>query len=297
MRNEEYKVVLSVDGGGIKSIVPLVMLDHVVGNFSAIGKNVVIPDLVDLFAGSSMGSVVCAAMMNKTREGKMQFQVRDVLNLYLQKGNQIFKKELSDSYNRENNPLKVVLQHNFGNTLLSDLYPEFMFLSFDLRSNQPYLFSKKSSHIQELTVAEALIAGTAVPGFYPPIKMRNYELADGMLAGKNPSKFAYNYAKLIYPNQKVLMVSLGTGYKPNEKLDWIEEDVNTTHEYLTNISEIDKDFFYIRLQPELKLASSAIDDTSQENLNNLVEDTLDYLNSSIHFSRLFDLMKIKYGVE
>lgn len=297
MRNKRYKVVLTIDGGGIKGIVPLVILDHIIENFRAIGKRVIVPDLVDLFAGSSTGSVICAALMQKKRNGKIQFSARNVLDLYLNKGSQIFKKEFSESYNRANNPLKIVLQSNFGNTLLSDLYPDYMFLSYDLNSNEPYIFSKKSSDTTEVTVAEALIASTAVPGYYPPIKMRQYELADGMLACKNPSKYAYNYAKLIYPNETVLMVSLGTGYKKNEKNDWIEDEVNKTHEFMTNISQIDRDFYYLRLQPELKRANSNIDDTSADNLKALVDDTLEYLQDCLHFKRLFELMKIKYGVK
>jgi patatin-like phospholipase/acyl hydrolase len=297
MRNKKYKVVLSIDGGGIKGVVPLVILDHIVENFRTIGKNVIIPDLVDLFAGSSTGSIICASLMHKTRGGQQQFKVKDVLQLYLKKGPQIFKKEFSEYYNRRNNPLKVVLQRNFGSTMLSDLYPEFMFLSYDLISNEPYLFSKKSSDISEITLAESLIASTAVPGYYPPIKMRHYELADGMLACKNPGKFAYNYAKLCFPGETVLMISLGTGYKKDERKDWVEEDVCCAHEYLHNISEIDRDFYYLRLQPELKRASSDIDDTSQKNMTALVDDTLDYISTDAHFGRLFDLMKIKFGMQ
>ena len=127
--------------------------------------------------------------------------------------------------------------------------------------------------------------------------MRQYELADGMLACKNPSQYAYNYCKLIYPNETVLMVSLGTGFKKNERNDWIEDEVNKTHEFLTNISQIDRDFYYLRLQPELKRASTSIDNTNPENLKALVDDTLEYLQDCIHFKRLFELMKIKYGVK
>ena len=296
MRNKRYRVVLSIDGGGIKGVVPLVILDHIVENFKAIGKNVVIPDLVDLFAGSSTGSVICAALMHKERSGKQQFKVQDVLQLYLQKGSHIFKKEFSEFYNRGNNPLKVVLQSNFGATMLSDLFPDFMFLSFDLVENEPYLFTKNSSDIAEVSVAEALIASTAVPGYYPPIKMRQYELADGMLACKNPGKYAYNYAKLCYPGETVLMISLGSGYRIEDRNDWVEDEVCRAHEYLSNISQVDRDFYYLRLQPELKRASSDIDDTSEENLKALVDDTLDFIHSTGHFGRLFELMKIKFGV-
>lgn len=296
MRNRKYRVVLSIDGGGIKGIVPLVILDHIVENFKAIGKKIIIPDLVDMFAGSSTGSVICASLMHKDRSGKQQYKVKDVMNLYLQKGPQIFKKEFSEFYNRGNNPLKVVLQSNFGATMLSDLTPDFMFLSFDLVENEPYIFSKHSSDLGEVTVAEAMIASTAVPGYYPPIKMRQYELADGMLACKNPAKFAYNYAKLCYPGETIMMISLGTGFKENEPKDWVEDEVCKTDEFLTNISQIDRDFYYLRLQPELKRASSDIDDTSPENLKALVDDTLEFIHSTAHFGRLFDLMKIKLGL-
>lgn len=295
MEKRKYKVVLSIDGGGVKGIVPLVILDHIVENFKSIGVNVVLPDLIDLFAGSSTGSIICGALMHKTRQGKSQFSVREVLDIYLTKGGQIFKKEFSESYNREHNPLKVVLQKNFGEILLSDLYPDYMFLSFDLKSNQPYIFSKKSSDIGEVTLAEALIASTAIPGYYPSIKMRQYELADGMLACKNPAKYAYNYAKLIYPKETVLMVSIGTGFKKNEN-DWIESEVKKTHEFMTNISQIDKDFYYIRLQPELIKSNSSIDDTSEKNIKGLVDDTINYIQNGHHFSRLFDLMKINFGI-
>ena len=219
-----------------------------------------------------------------------------MLQLYLQKGSHIFKKEFSEFYNRGNNPLKVVLQSNFGATMLSDLFPDFMFLSFDLVENEPYLFTKNSSDIAEVSVAEALIASTAVPGYYPPIKMRQYELADGMLACKNPGKYAYNYAKLCYPGETVLMISLGSGYRIEDRNDWVEDEVCRAHEYLSNISQVDRDFYYLRLQPELKRASSDIDDTSEENLKALLYDTLDFIHSTAHFCRLFELMKIKFGV-
>jgi hypothetical protein len=93
------------------------------------------------------------------------------------------------------------------------------------------------------------------------------------------------------------MISLGTGFKKDERKDWVEDEVCKVHEYLQNISQIDRDFYYLRLQPELKRASSDIDDTSEENLKALVDDTLDYINSTAHFGRLFDLMKIKFGMQ
>ena len=155
-----------------------------------------------------------------------------------------------------------------------------MFLSFDLNANEPYIFSKKSRDITDVTVAEALIASTAVPGYYPPLKMREYELADGMLACKNPARYAYNYSMLIYPNDPVYMISLGTGFKADEKDHWVEKEAQDTHEFMTNIAEIDRHFSYLRLQPELFKSNTDIADTSENNIRSLVDETLDYIKDN-----------------
>jgi hypothetical protein len=125
--------------------------------------------------------------------------------------------------------------------------------------------------------------------------MRQYELADGMLACKNPAKFAYNYARILFPKERIIFISLGTGMKQEEQSDWIEQDVTKTHEYLKNLNRFDNDFYYIRLQPELKTATSEIDDTSPENIKALVDDTIYYLSHKAKFGRMFELMKIKFG--
>ena len=97
MQKDDHKVVLSIDGGGIKGIVPLVILDHVIEKLKAIDRHDVLQDVIDLFAGSSTGSIICAALMHKKRNGQVQFDVRQLLVVYLSEGNHVFKREFSDA--------------------------------------------------------------------------------------------------------------------------------------------------------------------------------------------------------
>lgn len=292
-----YKIVLSIDGGGIRGIIPLIMLDHIEQNFKDIGKPLVIPDLVDVFTGTSTGTVISGALMLKNPDGTMKFSVRNVLDMYMYRGKQIFNKQSGASSHRYVYPFRLVLDSNFGDLKLRDLTHNYLFLSYDLVENRPYLFRKEEIAQGNTNLSEAMMACSAVPGYFPPIKYGERELADGMLAAKNPSLYAYEYARSLYPNDKILLISLGTGRCTTKKPDWIDEEVNFTEEKLKQQSLLDSNLYYIRLQPDLLLANDSIDDTSDENIEGLVHDSINYLHAANDkFDRLFDLMKIKLAV-
>jgi len=292
-----YKIVLSIDGGGIRGIIPLIMLDHIEQNLKDIGKPFVIPELVDLFAGTSTGTVISGALMLKNPDNSMKFSVRSILDMYMYRGKQIFNKQSGASSHRYVYPFRLVLDSNFGDLKLSDLSHNFLFLSYDLIENKPYLFKKEETSQSNTFLSEAMMACSAVPGYFPPIKYGDKELADGMLTAKNPAYYAYEYARTLYPNDKLLLVSLGTGKCTKTKPDWIDEEVTYTENRLKQQSLIDSNLYYIRLQPDLILANDSIDDTSEENIEGLVHDSVNYLSAAGEkFDRLFDLVKIKLAV-
>ena len=292
-----YKIVLSIDGGGIRGIIPLIMLDHIEQNFKDIGKSLVIPDLVDLFAGTSTGTVITGALMLKNPDGTMKFNVRNILDMYMYRGRQIFNKQSGMNSHRYVYPFRLVLDTNFGDLKLRDISHDFLFLSYDLIENRPYLFKKGELSQSNTFLSDAMMACSAVPGYFPPIKYGDRELADGMLTAKNPAYYAYEYARNLYPNDKILLVSLGTGKCTKKKPDWIDEEVTYTEDRLRQQSLIDSNLYYIRLQPDLILANDSIDDTSDENIEGLVHDSVNYLRAAGEkFDRLFDLMKIKMAV-
>ena len=289
-----YKVILAIDGGGIRGIIPLVILDHIEQNIRIMRKSFSIPDSVDLFSGTSTGTVISGALMVKNSDGSSKFKVRDILDMYLHRGKQIFNKENGASTHRYSYPFRLVLDANFGDLKLKDLHSNFLFLSYDLVSNSPYTFSNTNFSQLDTDLAEAMMACSAVPGYFPPVKYADKELADGMLTAKNPSLYAYEHARKLFPNDKLLLISLGTGKCTDKKLDWIDQEVCNTEAKLKQQSLIDPDLYYIRLQPDLLIANDSIDDTSDENISGLVYDAVNYLHAAdSKMDRLFDFLKIK----
>jgi patatin-like phospholipase/acyl hydrolase len=289
-----YRIVLSIDGGGIRGIIPLVMLDHIEANFRAIGLPMVIPDIVDYFVGSSTGTVISGALMLKDDKGGPKFTVRSILDMYIHRGKQIFNKENGASTCRYAYPFRLVLDANFGDLCLRDLTHNFTFLSYDLVANQPYYFTNSRLDQSLVRLSDAMMACSAVPGYFPPFKYGDLELADGMLTAKNPTRIAYENARKLYPNDKLLVISLGTGQCTSNEPDFIDMEMIKVHAEMKSLRFSDPKLYYFRLQPDLLLANDRIDDTSDENIAGLVHDSVNYLQAAQpKFSRLFDLLKIK----
>jgi uncharacterized protein len=290
-----YRVVLSIDGGGIRGVIPLVLLNHIEANMRLLGYSMSIPDVVDVFSGTSTGSVISGSLMLKGENGRPRFDVRNMLNLYIERGQQIFNRDSGAGIQRSQYPFRMVLDANFSEYKLKELTREYLFVSYDMKANRPYFFSTDNRlENGDLSLADAMMASSAVPGYFPPFAFGEYELADGMLTAKNPSLYAYHYARKKYPQDKLLVVSLGTGCCPKKQPDWIDADVMATESQMKLMEKQDYQLYYLRFQPELLSASYQIDDTSRENLHALVDDALTYVHAiDYKFYKLFDLLKIK----
>lgn len=290
-----YRIVLSIDGGGIRGVIPLVLLNHIESTMRLMGYQLSMPDVVDVFSGTSTGSIISGSLMLQEPNGRPKFSIRNMLNLYLERGQQIFNRDTGAGIQRSSYPFRLVLDANFSKYKLNELNRDYFFVSYDLKSNSPYFFSSEhASNYTGLSLADAMMASSAVPGYFPPFSWGEFELADGMLTAKNPAFYSYLFARNKYPTDKILLVSFGTGYCPNRQPDWIDEDVRHTETKLKEIERIDPNFYYVRFQPELISASYQIDDTSKENLHALVNNALSYVQAiDYKMYKLFDLLKIK----
>lgn len=82
--------VLSLDGGGIRGIIPCMVLQEIEERS---GRP--ISDLFDLMAGTSTGGILAAGLAIADEKGQPQFSAKKLLGLYTGKnGKKIFKKPL-----------------------------------------------------------------------------------------------------------------------------------------------------------------------------------------------------------
>lgn len=289
-----YRTVLSIDGGGIRGILALHILKYIQKEFERIDQNQNLTDWIDLFAGTSTGAIISGALMLSDENGKQKFTVDNILELYKSRGKQIFNKERSSDTLHPEYPLKLVLEQNFGKTFIKDAQKHFLLVSYDINSQSPFIFTDEMKRYQNISLAKVMMACSVVPGYFPAVELGGKSLADGMLTAKNPAQLALAYAKLFYPEDPIILISLGTGKLPLNQHDAIEEDTLLTHSELEKKQKEDEKLIYFRFQPDLMESKADISDTSIENLSHLEAEAKAFIQSNItKFQRLFQLMSIR----
>ena len=293
--NCKYKVILSIDGGGIRGIIPLVILRHIEAAFAKQTQVGQLPQLIDVYSGTSTGAIISGALMLRDENGNCIHDVNNILNLYTSRGKQIFDKDVS--VRNRSYPLKMVLENNFGKYSINDINKHFLFVSYDIENHDAFLFTDKMNDYRNTSLSDVMMACSAIPAYFPSVKMGDMELVDGVLAAKNPAKYALEYTKTHYPEDPVLLISIGTGNLSPESKDAQELEMELVDRQLEDMSCQTSKLIYFRFQPDLKRANDSMDDTSVENIQHLMQDGEEYIDEhTAKFDRLFSLMRIRNKV-
>jgi uncharacterized protein len=290
----KYRVILSLDGGGIRGVVPLKILTYIQSQVSDIEPSVDISSWVDVFSATSTGSIIGGALMMQDENGKAKFSPQEMMDLYCSRGEQIFNKNIGLDPQHSVYPLSFVLNHFFGNINIEHLHKRFLFVSYDLNSDSQYLFTDTADRFRSLPLSKIMIACSAFPGVFPPLELGNLLLADGIVAAKNPSELAYDYAKMFYPDDPIILLSIGTGQGEFNEMDIIDKEMERVHNKMLAHTKDDHNLLYFRFQPILQNPLDSESDSTKENIQSLLKDTETYIQQNqADFKRLFTLMKIK----
>lgn len=283
--------VLSIDGGGIRGIIPAVILSELRNRLQ-----VDLHTVFDLISGTSTGGII-ALGIGTTCHDEEPYTPEHLIELYVQNGPAIFKKHLftwlveifRPKYSAE--PLENILAEFFGEAELSSALTPLLISSYDLQGQLPFFFKSHriaSDPTFNWRVAQIARATSAAPTFFPPLRLvreQEYSLADGGVFVNNPSMAAYAEARQLYPDaSKILVISVGTGdrkdcitYEASRTWGLVGWARQITPIFMDSVSEaVDYELAhlpgctYVRLQmPDLAPASSLMDDVSAGNLMNL----------------------------
>lgn len=235
--------ILSIDGGGIRGIVPAQILACMEQEFGQQATQ-----WFNLLAGTSTGGMICLGL-------GCGFSAEHLVNLYQEKAPFIFRESFLDGLsgldehlraNYGNSKFKTVLKELFGDRTLGDLHAlpwlgkknkGIMVCSFDLnpsiesdrnKNYRPAIFHSSFLRDREEKLVDLALKTTAAPTFFP-IYQKKY--IDGGVAMNNPSMAAIAYAmndsKEVGPEkgqylrngykglrvkrEKIHVLSLGTG--------------------------------------------------------------------------------------
>lgn len=255
------KKILSIDGGGIRGIIPaqiLVALEEKIQKKTN-NPDARISNYFDFFAGSSTGGLLIALLLcrDEYEPKKPKFSTREALDLYQKYGNKIFKvsflskllnyKSLfTEKYRAE--PLENILDHYFGDARLSELLKPCLITAYNIQERKAHFFAShdysKKGDCSDFYVRELCRATSAAPTYFEAAFLRSigslsYALIDGGIFANNPALCAYSEVRnsIGDPTAKdMLILSLGTGsenksypYKKAKRwgaLGWIKPSID-----------------------------------------------------------------------
>jgi len=233
--------VLSIDGGGIRGVIPAVLLQHLE---EKVGKP--IAEMFDLVVGTSTGGILaCGLTVPASANAKQpKFTAADMLKLYERDGHKIFERSFwkgvtslgglgDETYSAK--PLEKLLKDYLGEATLKSVLTPLVVTAYDIERRQPYFFksTKAEDPKRNHYLRDAARATSAAPTFFEPAVVRNVGgrgtrriLVDGGVFVNNPAMCAYAEAQeLPGADQGIMMVSLGTGVatrkiKYKDAKDW-----------------------------------------------------------------------------
>lgn len=231
------KIILSIDGGGIRGIVPGQILTHIERLLKEIYDDPTykIADHFDLIAGTSTGGILACAYL-LADFGRPKYTAEEVVEIYFERGDDIFSIPLFHKIRTaggildEKYPaagLEETLDDYFGDSKLSDLLKPSLITAYDIKRRKAHFFTqhdaaKDPDH--NFFLRDVARAAAAAPTFFEVSKIKSdankyYPLIDGGIFANNPALCAYAEMRNKFSSKElkilasdILLLSIGTGY-------------------------------------------------------------------------------------
>ncbi|KAJ7548463.1 hypothetical protein O6H91_07G013400 [Diphasiastrum complanatum] len=228
--------ILSIDGGGMRGIIPARILAHLEQSLQRKSNNpkARIADYFDVAAGTNSGGITATLLLTPDENGLPLFQPQQICDLFAKKGNPIFKSSLLSRLIKSQQPtkqierfLKQILIRDTQELTLRDTLKPLLIPCYDLSSSGAFLFSRAGAMEAEewnFPLWQICRATTASPLWFRPAQVRSVDgktvctAVDGGLVMNNPTASAITHVlhnKKEFPTvggaKDLLVLSLGTG--------------------------------------------------------------------------------------
>ena len=289
--------ILSIDGGGIRGIIPATVLAEVERRT---GRP--IAALFDLIAGTSTGGIIALALTAPGPGGGPRLSAADVVGLYLEEGARIFSRSvlrtvlsvdglLDERYSDAG--LEAALRRYLGDAMLADAITPVLVTAYALEERRPFFFKSRRAEAQparDYPMRVVARATSAAPTYFEPETVLSDRggtvgLVDGGVCVVNPAMSAY--AEMRRDGAQIsLVASLGTGQQTRPiptartrrwgELAWARPLIDVVFDGMSDVvdyqlSQLLPAERYFRLQVELA-ARDELDDASPSNLRALQDD-------------------------
>jgi patatin-like phospholipase/acyl hydrolase len=257
------KICLSIDGGGIKGLLPAMILERLEEEYGASAYKI-----FDLIGGVSTGGIITGA-------ASVGLKAEHIVDLYISDGPWIFKRPLTwkirtlwglrgPKYPRK--WLEEAIKKNVRDVTVGDVPIPILLSAQDIEKNEPILIKSYKEEWASLPLKDAMTATACAPTYFAPFKLDNRIVVDGGMVSNNPALSVYVEARKLWPEEDIFILSLATGpdksgTKTKNKsrwgyLTWAKKIVNlfmgaasdTAHHVTRQLIRPERDL-YIRLVP------------------------------------------------
>lgn len=250
MKDKKIRI-LSIDGGGIRGIIPGQILTHIE---KLLGYR--IGEHFDMIAGTSTGGILSCALLfpNNQNPPKPKYSAQEVVDLYFKWGGDIFEIPffhrirsgaglLDEKYPADG--LEEALETYFENKKLSELLKPTVITAYDIYNRKTEFFTQHdavSNPSKDFLVKDVARATSAAPTYFECARIKSfgntrpyYPLVDGGVFANNPSLCSYAEARTLFKKPgddkknataiDLAILSIGTGYSKKqyhykEAKDW-----------------------------------------------------------------------------
>ncbi len=223
--------ILAIDGGGIRGVIPAVLLEDLEGLVSsalarvrndpaqaptaALWEGITAPRIADCFhliAGTSTGGLLAAGLTSTGTDGRPKLSAADAVSVYQSHGKEIFRRPLLRALLNPLNlfypryplaQLRKVLEvpSVLGAGRLENARTDVLITSYDLTLPGPRFFTRWGSpgggatpSSPSATMVDAALATSAAPTYFDPERLERSRLVDGGVYAGNPALAAISMA-------------------------------------------------------------------------------------------------------
>jgi patatin-like phospholipase/acyl hydrolase len=258
------KICLSIDGGGIKGLLPAMILERLEDEYGASAYQI-----FDMIGGVSTGGIIAGAAAVGIPGG-------DIVDLYIKEGPWIFKRPISwkiktlwglrgPKYPRK--WLEKAIKKHVSDVVLDDVSMPILIPVQDITHNEPLFVKSHEDRWKDLPLKDVMIATSCAPTYFTPfVLMADRVVVDGGMVSNNPALYTYIEARKLWPEEDIFVLSIATspdrgGMKTRGRgrwgyLSWARKIVNmfmsaavdSAKHVMHQIIRSDNDL-YIRLVP------------------------------------------------
>lgn len=296
--------ILSIDGGGIRGLIPARILVRIEELLREISRNekAKISDYFDLVAGTSTGGIITAGLLAPLPS----YTAADMVELYKKHGEAIFTRSIMTKTVDKLGLFNPLYQHDiieeifvkyFGDLKISDLVKPCLIPTYNIETGKATFISSigiLQNPLRDRYVKDVLRATTAAPTYFAPMRRGQDAFIDGGMFANNPALCAYIEATKFPAEPRtedIMILSLGTGSVertyPYEsarrwgRINWLKPALEiysssasqtVNHQLEVLYEQKEKSANYLRIEPNLSefKVSVAMDDTKPENIEALI---------------------------